>query len=74
MSEPPSRACPFCAEEIKPAAIVCKHCGRDLAGGASPGRVSVATPPGCLEGCFAVGGVGAALFFLLLALSMCHGT
>ena len=24
--------CPFCAEEIKYAAVVCKHCGRDLPG------------------------------------------
>lgn len=24
------RKCPFCAEDIKAAAIVCKHCGRDL--------------------------------------------
>jgi len=24
------RTCPFCAEDIKPAAIVCKHCRRDL--------------------------------------------
>lgn len=24
------KACPFCAETIKSAAIVCKHCGRDL--------------------------------------------
>lgn len=25
-----NRTCPFCAEAIQPAAIVCKHCGRDL--------------------------------------------
>jgi hypothetical protein len=25
-----ARKCPFCAELIKPEAVVCKHCGRDL--------------------------------------------
>ena len=25
-----TRSCPFCAETIKMAAVVCKHCGRDL--------------------------------------------
>tara|TARA_B110000967_G_C18448852_1_gene346826 strand:+ start:122 stop:448 length:327 start_codon:yes stop_codon:yes gene_type:complete len=24
------KICPFCAEEIKLSAIVCKHCGRDM--------------------------------------------
>ena len=24
------RQCPFCAEDIKKAAVVCKHCGRDV--------------------------------------------
>lgn len=27
---PAERVCPFCAEDIRRAAVVCKHCGRDL--------------------------------------------
>jgi hypothetical protein len=29
--EADEKTCPFCAETIKAAAVVCKHCGRDLA-------------------------------------------
>ena len=26
------KQCQFCAEEVQDAAVVCKHCGRDLVG------------------------------------------
>jgi len=32
--EGPTKACPFCAENIKQAAKVCRFCGRELAAGA----------------------------------------
>lgn len=36
------KKCPFCAEDIQDAAVVCKHCGRDLTGKAT---TQVQMPP-----------------------------
>lgn len=42
------KACPFCAEDIQDAALVCKHCGRQVTSVAvppTPGAAQQATDP-----------------------------
>lgn len=59
------KACPFCAEPIKAAAIICKHCGRNV-DSASRAAPSPPAPAKTARWPFVVLGLGIAFVVLLV--------
>jgi|NGEPerStandDraft_6_1074524.scaffolds.fasta_scaffold169811_2 hypothetical protein len=50
-----NRICPWCAETIKAAAVICRYCGRDVEPVPTPeSEVSTASAPFCCPNCGAV--------------------
>lgn len=70
--------CPWCAEDIKPAAKICRHCGSNLEDptGATkppPPQVDPATQKAANAGCTGCIGVFTFLFVLLLLMPSSNG-
>jgi hypothetical protein len=69
-----TKTCPFCAEEIQAAAIVCKHCGRDLLASPATPAIPVATPPRPTSGLAQIVAVVVGVVFLIILVNAVGST